>query len=179
VHDERRRIVLRAPLCSAPRPDGVAPSPTIRNAYSHAPLRPHAPYTTCRSMRAPHRARHPSAVPHRATYHTTARVQHAKQRITRRCATGRAARFRGMISCKDAKCNVEHATCNDATCNKRRAAMQHAKRDVQRCNMQRAPKRPCSVHQCSTHDTEGTLGFDAKRRNTTRAGAACSLRRIL
>jgi hypothetical protein len=32
------------------------------------------PYTTRRSMRAPHRARHPSAVPQRATYHTTARV---------------------------------------------------------------------------------------------------------
>jgi hypothetical protein len=35
------------------------------------------PYTTRRSMQVLHHARRPSAVPHRATYHTTARVQHA------------------------------------------------------------------------------------------------------
>ena len=34
------------PRCIHPSvSDGVAPSATIRKAYSHAPLRPHAPYT--------------------------------------------------------------------------------------------------------------------------------------
>ncbi len=51
------------------------------------------PYTTRRSMRAPHCARRPSAVPQRATYHTTAqgRASHARRTHQRRAARDRAA----------------------------------------------------------------------------------------
>jgi hypothetical protein len=63
----------RAPLCSTPRPDGAAPSPTIRNEYSHPPLRPRAVRRTplaaaCvrRTVRAIHR-------PCRAAQHTIPR----------------------------------------------------------------------------------------------------------
>jgi hypothetical protein len=44
------------------------------------------PYTTRRSMCAPHRARHPSAVPHCATYHTTARGRATRAGRTHRLA---------------------------------------------------------------------------------------------
>jgi hypothetical protein len=63
AHAQRAAHAARAPLCSTPRPDGVAPSPTITNEYSHAPLRLNAPYTV-----------------HHATYHTTARRPCAPRR---------------------------------------------------------------------------------------------------
>jgi hypothetical protein len=47
------------------------PSAAIRKAYTlHAGRMRRTPYTTRRSMRALHDARHVSAVPHRATHHT-------------------------------------------------------------------------------------------------------------
>ena len=105
VHDERRRIVqrsprgacraqayraayaARAPLCSIPSPGGVAPSPTIRQAYSHAPLRPHAAVhrtplaASCvrRTVRAIHR-------PCRTAQHTIPRRADAQVALGTRTA---------------------------------------------------------------------------------------------
>jgi hypothetical protein len=65
---------------------------------------------------------------------------------------------------QDATWNKQHATRATMQNATRNAPMQHATRTEE--TMQRAPM-------------QHTLGFDAKRRHTTRAGAACSLGRIL